>query len=126
MDQIKGSLPSAALCSRVYHKDQFVPQEVLDGARTASLLACGCSCWWHAGHDPLDTLGIPPLPLCPASLAGAALHSEQQALLDFLVLARSQRFVGFAASSFSFYLREHRALQVGGWAGLGRAGPGWA
>ena len=44
--------------------------------------------------------------------AAAALHSEQQALLDFLVLARSQRFVGFAASSFSFYLREHRALQV--------------
>jgi hypothetical protein len=32
MDQIKGFLPSAGLCSQVYHKEQFVPQEVLDGA----------------------------------------------------------------------------------------------
>lgn len=39
------------------------------------------------------------------------LNSEQKALLDFIVLARAQRFVGFGSSTFSFYLREYRALQ---------------
>jgi hypothetical protein len=43
----------------------------------------------------------------------AGLTSEQSALVDFLVLARCARFVGFGSSTFSFYLREHRAL-VGG------------
>eukprot|EP00887_Chlorella_sp_A99_P002549 scaffold6.g2549.t1 len=38
------------------------------------------------------------------------LNSEQKALLDFIVLARSKRFVGFGSSTFSFYLREYRAL----------------
>ncbi|GAB4814864.1 hypothetical protein N2152v2_001910 [Parachlorella kessleri] len=42
-----------------------------------------------------------------------ALNSEQKALLDLLVLARAQRFVGFGASSFSFFLREYRALKYG-------------
>jgi hypothetical protein len=41
----------------------------------------------------------------------AALSSEQLALLDFLVLARGRAFVGFGSSTFSFYLREYRALQ---------------
>ena len=40
------------------------------------------------------------------------LHSEQKALVDFIVLARAQRFVGFGPSTFSFYLREYRALKV--------------
>ncbi|KAI7838016.1 hypothetical protein COHA_008197 [Chlorella ohadii] len=40
-----------------------------------------------------------------------ALNSEQKALLDFLVLARADRFAGFGSSTFSFYLREYRALQ---------------
>lgn len=39
------------------------------------------------------------------------LNSEQKALLDFLVLARAHNFVGFGSSTFSFYLREYRALQ---------------
>ena len=34
----------------------------------------------------------------------AALNSEQKALLDFLVLAKGARFVGFGSSTFSFYL----------------------
>ena len=42
---------------------------------------------------------------------GAALNSEQKALLDFLVLANGKAFVGFGSSTFSFYLREYRALQ---------------
>lgn len=42
----------------------------------------------------------------------AVLNSEQKALLDFLVLARAQRFAGFGSSTFSFYLREYRALHV--------------
>ena len=42
--------------------------------------------------------------------ARAALSSEQKALLDFLVLARGRSFVGFGSSTFSFYLREFRAL----------------
>ena len=43
----------------------------------------------------------------------AGLSSEQSALVDFLVLSRASSFVGFGSSTFSFYLREHRAL-VGG------------
>ncbi len=35
---------------------------------------------------------------------GAALNSEQKALLDFLVLAKGKLFVGFGSSTFSFYL----------------------
>ena len=34
-----------------------------------------------------------------------------QALVDFLVLARARAFVGFGSSTFSYYLREHRALE---------------
>lgn len=66
---------------------------------------------------------LPPLALAPPRLLKpdppprpwscfAALNSEQKALLDFLVLARSQLFAGFGSSTFSFYLREYRALQV--------------
>jgi len=40
----------------------------------------------------------------------ASLNSEQKAAVDFLVLARSRSFVGMGSSTFSFYLREHRAL----------------
>ena len=50
-------------------------------------------------------------PACPPSLAG--LNSEQLALLDFLILARAEKYVGFAPSTFSFYLREHRMLHGG-------------
>ena len=45
-----------------------------------------------------------------AALPAAELTSEQLALLDFLILARADKFVGFAPSTFSFYLREHRML----------------
>ncbi len=31
--------------------------------------------------------------------------------MDFLVLAQSQRYVGFEASTFSFFLREWRFLK---------------
>ena len=69
-------------------------------------------CWRHhptpARHEPLPLLSSGPAPPCPA-----ALNREQKALLDFLVLARSERFAGFGSSTFSFYLREYRALQVG-------------
>ena len=53
-----------------------------------------------------------PPPPSPPAAAAAALNSEQKALLDFLVLARAQRFAGFGSSTFSFYLREYRALHV--------------
>lgn len=54
----------------------------------------------------------PPSPPPHPSPRPAALNSEQKALLDFLVLARSQKFAGFGSSTFSFYLREYRALYV--------------
>jgi hypothetical protein len=38
------------------------------------------------------------------------LTSEQTALVDFLVLARSRSFVGISVSTFSHFLREYRAL----------------
>jgi len=39
------------------------------------------------------------------------LKSEQMALVDFLVLSKAEKFVGFDASSFSYFLREYRALE---------------
>jgi hypothetical protein len=40
----------------------------------------------------------------------SGLHSEQLAAIDFLVIAQSQLFVGNAKSTFSWHLREYRAL----------------
>ncbi len=40
-----------------------------------------------------------------------ALHSEQKALVDLLVLAQARRFVGFEPSTFSFFLSQYRVLQ---------------
>lgn len=41
------------------------------------------------------------------------LETEQQALVDFLVMARSWRLVGIAFSTFGLYLREYRAFKLG-------------
>ncbi|RMZ53967.1 hypothetical protein APUTEX25_002544 [Auxenochlorella protothecoides] len=41
----------------------------------------------------------------------AELNTEQQALLDFLILARAVRFVGFGSSTFSYYLTQHRRMR---------------
>ena len=40
----------------------------------------------------------------------AGLNLEQLALLDFLILARAEQLLGLAFSTFSVFLREHRAL----------------
>lgn len=40
----------------------------------------------------------------------AQLHSEQKAAVDFLVLVRATKFVGWAGSSFSFWAKEHRRI----------------
>ena len=40
----------------------------------------------------------------------AQLHSEQKAAVDFLVLVRATKFVGWAGSSFSFWAAEHRRM----------------
>ena len=47
---------------------------------------------------------------CDNTFPRAGLSSEQKALLDFLVLAHGQRFVGISSSTFSFFLREYRTL----------------
>ena len=39
-----------------------------------------------------------------------SLHSEQRALVDFLVLTAGRRFVGFEESTFSLFVREWRHL----------------
>jgi hypothetical protein len=39
-----------------------------------------------------------------------SLDSEQSAIVDFLVLAKSRKFVGFALSTFSLLLREFRQV----------------
>ena len=39
------------------------------------------------------------------------LHSEQKGLIDLLVLAQADRFVGFEPSTFSFFLTQYRVLQ---------------
>ena len=42
--------------------------------------------------------------------AGTAGLSEALALVDFMVLMRARRFVGFGLSSFSWGVREYRCL----------------
>lgn len=69
------------------------------GAGWHSLLVLGSPA--RSLADPLTRLRI---------TAPAGLNSEQLALLDFLILARAQRFVGFGPSTFSTYLREYRTL----------------
>lgn len=61
-------------------------------------------------HAPLPP--PPPTSHTPHHPGCTALNSEQKALLDFLVLAQSAKFAGFGSSTFSFYLREYRALYV--------------
>lgn len=39
-----------------------------------------------------------------------SLHSEQKALVDLLILARANRFVGFEPSTFSFFVSQYRIL----------------
>lgn len=39
------------------------------------------------------------------------LHSEQKGLIDLLVLAKANSFVGFEPSTFSFFLTQYRVLQ---------------
>jgi hypothetical protein len=41
-----------------------------------------------------------------------ALESEQLAAVDFLVLAKCKKFVGFAVSTFSLLLREYRQVNM--------------
>ena len=38
------------------------------------------------------------------------LNAEQNALVDFLVLVKSNLFVGFSPSTFSYFIREYRTL----------------
>ena len=40
----------------------------------------------------------------------AQLHSEQKAAVDFLVLVRATKFVGWGGSSFSFWAAEYRRM----------------
>ncbi|KAL4423751.1 hypothetical protein ABPG75_001052 [Micractinium tetrahymenae] len=69
---------------------------------------------WHQLVDKMRALGLAAEVLHKEKLLRAeelqGLHMEQVAVLDFLVLARAQRVVGLAASTFSTYLREYRAL----------------
>lgn len=69
---------------------------------------------WRQLVERMRTLGLAAEVLHKEGLPGGEdlqdLHMEQVAVLDFLVLARAQRVVGLAASTFSTYLREYRAL----------------
>lgn len=114
MALITDFLQRAGVCAEVHHKEQFIPQAELAGAlrllrhAVPSAVLCLLSCsLLPSGRLSSCELPSPPIPVPPA-----ALNSEQKALVDFLVLARVHRFAGFGGSTFSFYLREHRALQV--------------
>ena len=52
----------------------------------------------HARHVRYKEQYLPPEML-------AGLNPEQQALVDFLVLANADNFVGLGSSTFSVYLR---------------------
>ena len=129
MDRTIAYLKHVGVCNEVHHKERYIPQSEIESelspqrAPPPRLAACpppasaspsrprafvaavsGSSRAAAANGQPL----LAPL---------AELNSEQKALLDFIVLARARRFVGFGSSTFSFYLREYRALQVR--AGLG-------
>ncbi|CAL5224081.1 g6707 [Coccomyxa viridis] len=40
----------------------------------------------------------------------AGLNAEQNALIDFLILIKCNKFVGFSPSTFSYFIREYRTL----------------
>lgn len=67
---------------------------------TCKLLHSAITALGHMPSRNVSTIRIVPL------WEPADLHMEQVAVLDFLVLARAQRVVGLAASTFSTYLRE--------------------
>ena len=130
------------LASEVLYKEQYVPpfelQRECGGgeARREGSVEAGAGRGRQAGAGTLravlcllccvGALSPPPSHPCAALHAWltcpaphlphhspAGLNSEQLALLDFLILARAEKYVGFAPSTFSFYLREHRILHGG-------------
>lgn len=119
------------LASEVHYKEEFVPDFELAGGcegarrrrRSASIpgwRAWRPACKQRVAQRACLLEGEPlagdrcPLPLLhPPIVPPAGLNQEQRALIDFLVLARAQRFVGFGSSTFSYYLREYRALHYG-------------
>lgn len=56
-----------------------------------------CSCVWSK-EDFLDDNEL------------SGLHSEQKALVDLLVFAKANAFVGFKSSTFSFFANQYRIL----------------
>ena len=87
----------------------FLDADVMQGDCFLSLHLCGDSNFCSA--MPVFASAAFGALLLPVWLAAAGLSSEQKALVDFIVLAGGQGFVGFGSSTFSFYLREYRALK---------------
>jgi hypothetical protein len=107
MNRIIGMLKAAGLCSDVLYKELYIPQEEIDGKYTKYDTAQPGLC------TAIQVRAVPhSIVLMSVQCILADLNSEQKALLDFLVLAKGKYFVGFGSSTFSFYLREHRVLQV--------------
>ena len=91
-------LTNAGLCSGIHYKELYLPEGVLQGEEAEAppgVALNPCFTWNKHEH---------------AFLPCAELNSEQSALLDFLILYRGRSFVGFGLSTFSYYLREYRAL----------------
>ena len=129
MQQAEALLLEMGFCSHVHTKEMYLQQTVIDGGRPLRSIHNAV----HAA--PLRQqlrnnfvmefgggIGVTPcrrhafasmcayhaLDMRCSALPGLA--SEQKALLDFLVLSKAELFVGFGASTFSFYLQQHRLL----------------
>lgn len=89
------------------------------GTRTAMRPCAGCISWaGPACRVPRTcartacTYGTwPDAARPPASHACTGLHTEQLALIDLLVLIRAARLVGYNLSTFSYAMRDLRALR---------------
>ena len=90
--------------------------------RTAPLYVATGLLSYAAGHDTLAklTANLTAEGLCSqvtykeqflSSAELDSLHSEQKALVDLIVLANADSFVGFEPSTFSFFLTQYRVLQ---------------
>lgn len=72
-------------------------------------------CAQGSGEIPGQGLCQPTNPCSPTDQPPpppprAGLNTEQQALLDFLILARGNLFVGLGSSTFSYYIAQYRHL----------------
>lgn len=113
-------LQKEGLCSRAVAKEHILPAtDLAGGLRVGGCDPCACIAANCLLITPVDEPGDSVIVGFQPRLA-AGLNSEQVAMVDLLVLARTRGFVGHVASTFSFVAHDLRVIRLGAGAGTGR------